>query len=40
MEENELSLQKVLCAKNPADMLTKSVSRDKLRLCKTLVGLR
>ena len=35
-----LYLEKVLGVKNLADMLTKSVSCDKQRFYKTLVGLR
>ena len=34
-----MSLKKIQGAKNPADMLTKEVPTDKLRLCVASVGL-
>jgi len=33
-------LEKIYESKNPADMLTKGVTLDKLKLCKTSVGLQ
>ena len=39
LEEVELKLEKILGSKNPADMFTKGVTSDKLKLCKALVGL-
>uniref|UniRef100_A0A0D3E6W1 GAG-pre-integrase domain-containing protein n=1 Tax=Brassica oleracea var. oleracea TaxID=109376 RepID=A0A0D3E6W1_BRAOL len=39
LEDEMLVLEKILGSKNPADMLTKVVSYDKLRLCATSVGL-
>jgi hypothetical protein len=39
INDGTLSLEKIPGAKNPADMLTKAVIGDKLRLCMTLVGL-
>jgi len=33
-------LEKVRGSKNPADMLTKGVTLDKLKLCKASVGLK
>jgi hypothetical protein len=35
-----MMLEKVCGSKNPADMLTKGVTLDKLQLCKTSVGLQ
>lgn len=40
LEDGDLLLQKILGSKNPADMLTKPVTIDKLKLCSTSVGLR
>jgi ATP-binding cassette subfamily B (MDR/TAP) protein 1 len=40
LEEGELLLEKILGSQNPADMLTKSVTIEKLKLCSTSVGLR
>ena len=40
LEDGIFALEKIEGAKNPADMLTKSVTIDKLRLCATSVGLR
>ena len=39
LEEGSLLLVKILGSKNPADMLTKPVTVDKLKLCSTSVGL-
>ncbi|GKA64623.1 putative RNA-directed DNA polymerase [Tanacetum coccineum] len=40
VSEGMLSLKKILGAKNPADMLTKVVMREKLKLCAASTGLR
>ncbi|GJT82585.1 hypothetical protein Tco_1056927 [Tanacetum coccineum] len=40
VSEGTLSLKKILGAKNPADMLTKVVTTEKLKLCATSTGLR
>ena len=40
INEGDLSLLKILGSENPADMLTKSVTTDKLRLCIASVGLQ
>ncbi|GKD59085.1 retrovirus-related pol polyprotein from transposon TNT 1-94 [Tanacetum coccineum] len=39
-DEGTLSLKKILRAKNPADMLTKVVTTEKLKLCAASTGLR
>ena len=39
LEDGELILEKILGSKNPTDMLTKSVTVNKLKLCATSVGL-
>ena len=39
LDEEQLKLEKIDGAKNPADMFTKVVSRDKLSLCCNLVKL-
>jgi hypothetical protein len=39
IEDEVLTLRKILGSKNPADMLTKVVTIDKLKLCSTSVGL-
>ncbi|GJV43321.1 retrovirus-related pol polyprotein from transposon TNT 1-94 [Tanacetum coccineum] len=40
VSEGTLSLKKILGAKNPADMLTKVVKTEKLKLCAALTGLQ
>jgi ATP-binding cassette subfamily B (MDR/TAP) protein 1 len=40
LDEEQLMLEKICGSKNPADMLTKGVTLDKLKLCKASVGLR
>ena len=40
LEDEVLTLKKIVGSKNPADMLTKTVTTDKLRLCITSAGLR
>ncbi|GKD07018.1 retrovirus-related pol polyprotein from transposon TNT 1-94 [Tanacetum coccineum] len=40
VSEGTLSLKKILGAKNPADMLTKVVTTEKLKLCAAFIGLR
>ena len=40
INDGDLSLLKILGSENPADMLTKTVTADKLRLCIASVGLR
>ena len=40
LEDGDLLLEKILGDRNPADMLTKSVTVQKLKLCSTSVGLR
>ena len=40
LENGALVLEKIPGSKNPADMLTKTVTIDKLKLCSTLVGLQ
>ena len=40
LDDEQLMLEKVRGSKNPADMLTKGVTLDKLKLCKASVGLR
>jgi hypothetical protein len=39
LEDEVLTLKKIEGRKNPADMLTKVVTIDKLKLCSTSVGL-
>ena len=39
VEEDNICLEKIEGAKNPADMLTKCVDVGKLRLCKALIGM-
>ncbi|KAL5755348.1 hypothetical protein ACOSP7_023568 [Xanthoceras sorbifolium] len=40
LEDGILKLEKISGAQNPADMLTKTVTTDKLKLCSALVGLQ
>lgn len=40
LEDGTLKLEKIKGSKNPADMLTKMVTIDKLKLCSTSVGLQ
>ena len=40
INDGDLSLLKILGSENPADMLTKDVTTDKLRLCIASVGLQ
>ncbi|KAK3043083.1 hypothetical protein RJ639_001198 [Escallonia herrerae] len=40
LEDGQLNLEKIEGNKNPADMLTKVVDRQKLSLCSTLISLR
>ncbi|BBH04062.1 Toll-Interleukin-Resistance domain family protein [Prunus dulcis] len=40
LEDEVLTLEKIQGSKNPADMLTKTVTIDKLKLCSTSVGLQ
>uniref|UniRef100_A0A803L407 CCHC-type domain-containing protein n=1 Tax=Chenopodium quinoa TaxID=63459 RepID=A0A803L407_CHEQI len=40
LEDEVLTLKKILGSKNPADMLTKTVTIDKLKLCSTSIGLK
>ena len=40
LEDEVLTLRKILGSKNPADMLTKTVTIDKLKLCSTSIGLK
>ncbi|GKE62846.1 hypothetical protein Tco_1513213 [Tanacetum coccineum] len=40
VSEGTLSLKKILIAKNPTDMLTKVVTKEKLKLCAALTGLQ
>ncbi|GKF80934.1 hypothetical protein Tco_0239536 [Tanacetum coccineum] len=40
VSEGTLSLKKILGANNPADMLTKVVTTEKLKLCAASTGLR
>ncbi|KAK3021867.1 LOW QUALITY PROTEIN: hypothetical protein RJ639_047789 [Escallonia herrerae] len=40
LEDEQLNLEKIEGNKNPADMLTKVVDRQKLSLCSTLISLR
>ena len=40
LDDEQLLLEKICGSKNPADMLTKGVTLDKLKLCKTSVGIQ
>ena len=40
IEDGTIALKKILGAENPADMLTKSVTIQKLRLCMASIGLQ
>ena len=40
LEDGIFKLEKISGAQNPADMLTKTVTIDKLKLCSALVGLK
>eukprot|EP00253_Pinus_taeda_P023348 PITA_23348 len=40
MEDGELNLEKIHTSQNPADMLTKVVTREKLRICSVSIGLQ
>ena len=40
MEDEILKLEKISGAQNPRDMLTKTVTIDKLKLCSALAGLK
>jgi hypothetical protein len=40
LEDDVLTLEKIKGSKNPADMLTKTVTTEKLKLCSTSVGLQ
>jgi len=40
LEDGELKLEKIHTSQNPADMLTKVVTREKMRICSVLVGLQ
>ena len=40
MEDGHLKLEKIHTSQNPADMLTKGVTREKLSFCSVLVGLQ
>jgi len=40
LEDGELKLEKIHTSQNPADMLTKVVTREKLRICLVSVGLQ
>ena len=40
LEDGKLKLEKIHSSQNPADMLTKVVTRDKLRLCAVSIGLQ
>ena len=40
LEDGQLKLEKIHTSQNPADMLTKVVTRDKLRTCSVSVGLQ
>ena len=39
LEEGQVQLEKISTEENPTDMMTKSLSRDKLKLCASLAGL-
>ena len=40
LEDEVLKLEKIQGRKNPIDMLTKTITIDKLKLCSTSVGLQ
>ena len=40
LQDGELKLEKIHTSQNPADMLTKVVTREKLRICSVSVGLQ
>jgi len=40
LEDGELKLEKIQTSQNPADMLTKVVTREKLRICSVSIGLQ
>ena len=40
LEDGELKLEKIHTSQNPADMLTKVVTREKLRTCSVSIGLQ
>ena len=40
LEDGELKLEKIHTSQNPADMLTKVVTREKLRICSVSIGLQ
>ena len=40
LEDGQLKLEKIDTSQNPADMLTKVVTREKLRLCSVSIGLQ
>ena len=40
LEDGELKLEKIHTSQNPADMLTKVVTKDKLRMCSVSIGLQ
>jgi hypothetical protein len=39
IENQQMKLKKIHTDKNPSDMLTKAVPKDKLELCRRLVGM-
>jgi len=40
LEDGQLKLEKIHTSQNPADMLTKVVTREKLRICSVSIGLQ
>ena len=40
LEDGEFKLEKIHTSQNPADMLTKVVTREKLRMCSVSIGLQ
>ena len=40
LEDGSIALEKIHTSENPADMLTKAVTREKLKLCSALIGLQ
>ena len=40
LEDGELKQEKIHTSQNPADMLTKVVTKDKLRMCSVSIGLQ
>ena len=40
LEDGQLKLEKIHTSQNPADMLTKAVTREKLSTCLVLVGIQ